>query len=547
MSKKETDYSIYLKEDSYIDSKAKNTNKNAKKTSNKKSNSASKSNSKKSLKSSAKSPAKNASKSGAKKVNSREIKSKSTFVERFKEFWMRKDNKPQKIAAVIGIILVLLILIGVGYAWSKLSLIDTNGEDDFAASDIDSDIDLSGMDSITDANSLNEFLVKWATNGGDLMQSKHVKNVLLIGKDSKSSLADSMILASVNDQTKQITLVSFYRDSYIYIQPNGKKASFGKLNAAYSRGGAQCVIETIQNNFKIKIDDYVMVDYSSFPKIIDALGGVDVNVTAKEANYLNATWQNWSLTGNPVSYKVGVNHLNGEKALMFCRIRELDSDVGRTERQRRVISSIIVSFKSAGVSKINAAVNELFPNIKTSMTRTEILSFAADAVSSGWLNYPMLQATMPPENMANGGYVGDQWVWIVDYEGSAYQLQELLYGKTNIEMSDDRVSPITLKPTAVTSVSTTKAPVVENSTTIAEKTTSVEEESTDLAEDMTGENYVSGENSSNLNGEEESTSDRYGLGDLFEDVANGKFPNSSDGENELTFPSISLPTSQYGR
>ena len=524
MSKKETDYSIYLQEDSYVDSKAKNTNKNAGKTSNKKSNSASKSNSKKTSKSPAKSPKKATSKAGPSKSNSGEIRSKSAFVERFKDFWTRKDNKPQKIAAVIGIILAILILIGVGYAWSKLSLIDTNGEDDFSASDIDSDIDLSEMDSITDANSLNELLVKWATNGGDLMQSKHVKNVLLIGKDSKSSLADSMILASVNDQTKQITLVSFYRDCYIYIQPEGKKPSFGKLNSAYSRGGAKCVINTIQNNFKIKIDDYVMVDYSSFPKIIDALGGVDVTVTAKEANYLNATWQNWSLTGNPVSYKAGVNHLNGEKALMFCRIRKLDSDIGRTERQRRVISSIITSFKSAGVSKINAAVNELFPNVKTSMTRTEILSFAADAVSSGWLNYPMSQATMPPEKMANGGYLGDQWVWIVDYEGSAYQLQELLYGKTNIELSDDRVSPITLKPTAVTSVSTTKAPVVEESTTIPEKTTAVEEESTSSTENITGE-IVSGEGTS---GEEESTSRDYGLGDLFDDIANGRFPDSSD-------------------
>ena len=416
-------------------------------------------------------------------------------------------------------------MIGVGYAWSKLSLIDTNGEDDFVASDVDSDFDLSGMDSITDANSLNELLMKWATNGGDLMQSKHVKNVLLIGKDSKSSLADSMILASVNEKTKQITLVSFYRDCYIYVQPKGKKPSFGKLNSAYSRGGAQCVIDTIENNFKIAIDDYVMVDYSSFPKIIDALGGVDVNVTAKEANYLNATWQNWSLTGNPVSYKAGVNHLNGEKALMFCRIRKLDSDVGRTERQRRVISSIITSFKSAGISKINAAVNELFPNVKTSMSRTEILSFAANAVSGGWLSYPMSQATMPPDSMANGGYVGDQWVWIVDYEGSAYQLQNLLYGQSNIEMSDDRVSPITLKPTAVTSVSTTAAPVVEESTTFAELTTLVEEESTSAIEDITGEGDASGESTS---GEEESTSGDYGLGDLFDDLVNGRFPDSSD-------------------
>lgn len=524
MANKETDYSVYMQEGSYYDPKkvmAASSKKSASKT---KAGSGKKSGASRKTGNTAKKK-----KSRMNKNDGNNIRSKSTFTERLKDFWTRKDNKKQKIAAVIGIILLLLLLIGGGYAWSKLSLIDTNGEDDFVASDVDSDFDLSDMDSITDANSLNELLMKWATNGGDLMQSKHVKNVLLIGKDSKSSLADSMILASVNEKTKQITLVSFYRDCYIYVQPKGKKPSFGKLNSAYSRGGAQCVIDTIENNFKIAIDDYVMVDYSSFPKIIDALGGVDVNVTAKEANYLNATWQNWSLTGNPVSYKAGVNHLNGEKALMFCRIRKLDSDVGRTERQRRVISSIITSFKSAGISKINAAVNELFPNVKTSMSRTEILSFAANAVSGGWLSYPMSQATMPPDSMANGGYVGDQWVWIVDYEGSAYQLQMLLYGDTNIEMSDDRVSPIALKPTAVTSVSTTAAPVVEESTTIAELTTLVEEESTSAIENITGEGDVSGEDTS---AEEESTSRDYGLGDFFEDILNGQFPDSSDEDEE---------------
>ncbi len=521
MANKETDYGVYMQEGSYFDPKKVRTASSSKGTSKTKTGSGKKSGASSKSRSTAKSAK---SKSKAKKNDSNNIRSKSTLMERFKDFWTRKDNKKQKIVVVIGIILLIIILIVGGYAWAKLSLIDTNGEDGFVEGDYESDIDLSDMDSITDANSLNELLMKWATNGGDLMQGKHVKNVLLIGKDSKSSLADSMILASVNEKTKQITLVSFYRDCYIYIQPEGKKPSFGKLNAAYSRGGAKCVIETIQNNFKIKIDDYVMVDYSSFPKIIDALGGVDVNVTAKEANYLNSTWQNWTLTGNPVSYKVGVNHLNGEKALMFCRIRKLDSDVGRTERQRRVISSIITSFKSAGISKINAAVNELFPNVKTSMSRTEILSFAANAVSGGWLSYPMSQATMPPDGMANGGYVGDQWVWIVDYEGSAYQLQNLLYGKSNIEMSDDRVSPITLKPTAVTSVSTTAAPVVEESTTKAEMTTLVEEESTSSLEDVTGDNDVTGEDMSN---EEESTSDHFGLGDLFEQL----FPELTTTEN----------------
>ena len=192
-----------------------------------------------------------------------------------------------------------------------------------------------------------------------------------------------------------------------------------------------------------------MVDTDSFPLLIDALGGVDVNVTEKEATYLNSTWREWSFTGNPVSFKSGMNHLNGEKALMFCRIRKLDSDVGRTERQRRVISAVMSSFKDASLSKINNAINTLLPNVKTSMSNSEMVSFATKAVSNGWLKYPISQETMPTESTGKTGTAGNgQSVWLIDYEAAAHELQMLLYGKSNIKLSEDRSSPISLKSTA---------------------------------------------------------------------------------------------------
>lgn len=372
-------------------------------------------------------------------------KEKLPLSSRIKNWWARRGKAQKVIIIIVAVILILAIIAGV-FVWSKLSLIkrdDFDGDEGITYEDIN----IEDMDSITDATSLNDYLKKWATNGGKKMSASYVKNVLLVGQ--RDGLTDSMMLISVNEKAKTVSMVSFYRDSWTYISPNGKKESFGKLNWAYGKGGVKCLVETIENDYKIKIDDYVMVDTDSFPLLIDALGGVDVNVTEKEATYLNNTWREWTFTGNPVSFKAGMNHLNGEKALMFCRIRKLDSDVGRTERQRRVISAVMTSFKDAGVSKVNNAINTLLPNVKTSMSNSEMLSFASKAVSNGWLKYPISQETMPTESTGKIGTAGNgQSVWLIDYEAAAHELQILLYGKSNINLSEERSSPISLKSTA---------------------------------------------------------------------------------------------------
>lgn len=362
---------------------------------------------------------------------------------------LRTKKKPRKkwsrtkkiVVSIICIILVLAIAAS-AFIYSKLNLIDTNGDDFLGTDTMENDIDANSIDSITNAAGLQDLLEKWATNGGDHMHSKYVKNVLLLGVDSDSKLSDTMMLASVNRRTQKISLVSFYRDSYTYIKTDSGKESFAKLNAAYSYGGADLVVKTIENNYKIDIDDYVMVDYNSFPQVIDALGGVTVNVTEKEANYLNKTWWRWTRTGKQISFNSGDMKMDGEHALMYARIRKLDSDVQRTERQRKVITAIMESFKNASASELNSAINTLFPNVKTSLSKKNILSYASLAVSEGWLNWTMEQQTMPPDDCCAAGYAGTQWIWICDYEGGAYVLQNLLYGETNITLADNRVSAL---------------------------------------------------------------------------------------------------------
>lgn len=343
---------------------------------------------------------------------------------------------------VLAILLALLIIAGTAlgiFVYRKLNLVGSNVDEYTGVEEVlTNDIDATAIDSITDANSLTALMKAWYLNGGEAMHSNNVKNILLIGIDSDSKLSDSMMVLSVNRLEKTLSLVSFYRDSYTYMETADGASAFAKMNAAYYYGGAEMVVDVIEKDYKIDIDDYALVGYDSFPALVDALGGVDVKVTKKEANYLNKTWKKWTRTGNKIQFKAGTMHMDGEHALMFARIRKLDSDINRTERQRRVITAIMTQFKNASVKQVNAAINAILPEIKTSMRKSQMLDLASDAVTQGWLKYPMTQAVMPPVEYCEEGYAGDQWIWICDYEGAAFELQTMLYGQSNITLADDR-------------------------------------------------------------------------------------------------------------
>ena len=327
-----------------------------------------------------------------------------------------KKKTGRKILAVVLALLILLgTILGI-FVYRKLNLIGSN-VDEYTGIEteeiLENDIDASAIDSITDAGSLTALMKAWYLNGGEAMHSKNVKNILLIGIDSDSKLSDSMMVLSVNRLEKTMSLVSVYRDSYTYVETETGASAFAKMNAAYYYGGAELVVDVI-------------------------LGGVDVKVTKKEANYLNKTWKKWTRTGKKIQFKAGTMHMDGEHALMFARIRKLDSDINRTERQRRVITAIMAKFKTASVKQVNAAINAILPEIKTSMRKSQMLDLASDAVTQGWLKYPLTQAVMPPVEYCKEGYAGEQWIWICDYEGAAFELQNMLYGQSNITLAEDR-------------------------------------------------------------------------------------------------------------
>lgn len=364
----------------------------------------------------------------------------SFWKERFVPFWTRNKKRNLKIfLGVLAVILVAAVVVGVLYVNNLLNLIgpeQSDGQKDGVEDQIYDEKDFAEIDGIKDANSLKELLKKWATNGGEKYSSRNVINVLLIGQDDGRS--DSMILASVNKKTDQITLASFFRDSYTHIKYKGEDR-YTKINAAYSWGGPDLLIETLENNFKIKIDHYVTVDFDNFSKAIDAVGGIYVEVQPYESDFIRRT-------SRYKNFPVGKNVLlNGDEALVFSRIRysDADSDISRTRRQRQVISALIKQTKSASIGQLNTLANKILPYVNTNMPKTDILSIGTQAIASGWMNYPINAITAPSDEFRKGSRINGTDFMIIDYQAAAHELQMALYGNSNIP-TGAHVSPFDL-------------------------------------------------------------------------------------------------------
>ncbi len=363
----------------------------------------------------------------------------------------RKRNLKAILSIVICLVLVIAAMAGT-YIRKMLSLINYNEGNDgdpnatFAteAPDYDEDISYEYMYDIESADSIKELVKQWATNGGEKLHSKNVINVLLIGEDNDdgSHRSDSMILASVNRKEKKITLCSFLRDSYTYMLINGEER-YDKTNHAYSWAGASKVMEVLSNNYKIKIDHYVSIDFASFEKVIDILGGVTVPITESEAAFMNRTTKVKGFeSGDQVT-------LNGKRALIYARIRKLDSEIERTRRQRNVIASVIHNIKASSISDINKAIETFLPYVTTNYRSSEIVSLANQALNENWLKYEVVGMFEPSDEFRAGvngfrTYTGYLDVWIVDYIKAAREVQIALYGNTNIRISDDHVSALDL-------------------------------------------------------------------------------------------------------
>ena len=308
----------------------------------------------------------------------------------------------------------------------------------------------------TDASeiaSLQDMIRKWYYNGTPC-SSTHVYNVLLVGEDTRGkdvldsgTRADSAIIASVNVDTKQITLTSVLRDAYTYFETkpgDESTGTFDKINAAMSRGDIDAYINCVERMYKINIDNYVIINFDAFESVIDELGGVTLELTSKEIREINnhpGTYGNVTIEKTFEGTK-GKIKLNGKQALAYCRIRHIDSDNARADRQKTTLMEIFDEVKGSSKTEMIRVVKKLLPYTKMDMGMDTVLNIASDAFSQGWMNYAIKMTSVPNyrinEKGAGGKYYG-AWMWKSDFPQDAYYLQYVLYGKSSITLAKTRV------------------------------------------------------------------------------------------------------------
>ena len=314
--------------------------------------------------------------------------------------------------------------------------------------------DVFAEDSAYDTYTMEDWLDSWQKKEGTLMYNDKIINVLLIGMDdpqgSTWGRSDSMIIVSIDTIHQKLKMTSIWRDTYGLIEVpkvDGHDASetHEKINGANYYGGPECVVDTIESLYKIRIDGYVMTTFSSFQDLIDAMGGIKVEVTENENNFLQQT--------APISWHASAGKevlLNGKEALVYSRIRKLDSDVNRAERQRKVMSAMLDKVGTLSTSDLFKTVTKYLDKgyVTTNFSTDDITGLGTKAVFGGWKDFEITQTSAPISNDIDpeytkyfwGGMYNGAWVWVVDIPQCAVDTQKFIYGESFCTLNEYRHS-----------------------------------------------------------------------------------------------------------
>lgn len=269
----------------------------------------------------------------------------------------------------------------------------------------------------------------------ELQHAEYIKNILLIGVDAREgeeaekTRSDTMMLVTIDTRNNQIKLTSFLRDMYLEI-PDYRE---DKLNAAQRHGGTQLLVDTLEYNFKIRIDNYMLVSFEMFTTIIDKLGGVDVEITEKEAKYINSKDHMSREDGFafPDTLSGGMQHFTGAQALWYSRIRYLDSDFMRTARQRKVISALVKKATQQQPTTLLSMAEEIMPMIRTDLTEDEIMNLGLHALT--YLQYDIVQQQIPAQDAYKSGKRRSQDVLLPDMDKNRSLLKTFIFEKAAVE------------------------------------------------------------------------------------------------------------------
>lgn len=314
------------------------------------------------------------------------------------------------IVSVFMAVLSVLMMTAGGYVWRTMSLIRT--DDDLMGEypeslPPDEGEDLSGETLTPEdmkASEVGQISVKG--NTGD------VTNLLLLGLDGRTSYrgcrSDTMMIVSINKRAKTIKLISLLRDTLITIPGRDRDGNglddYAKLNAAYAYGGFDLLSKTIEQNFRLKIDKYIGVNFVTFPIAVDAMNGVDIYMTSAEAAQVCTADQKkerWERGFKRIGTEDKVYSLNGYQALQYARIRKIDSDFNRTNRQRKVVEQLLIKAKSMSIGALNSILTQVLPEVITNMSGNELMGYAMNV--GAYANYTIDTSFHLPEDR---GYIG---------------------------------------------------------------------------------------------------------------------------------------------
>ena len=275
-----------------------------------------------------------------------------------------------KICRCILIVLLLsaiLIAALAVFLWGKLDLIQYADEVDHQVTesyDDEPQIDIDNMDLSDTVPVIPD---------AEVNSSVNVQNILLIGTDertidfSDAARADSIILVSIDRDHETVKLVSFERAVGVPILEGKYEGQYDLLTHIFRWGGSDLLVKTIEYCFRVEIDNYVRMNFSSVRNIVDSIGGIDISLTGAEAGAINE-----DLYDEAWVVSAGNNHLNGKEALSFARIRQIDSDWKRVERQRKVILAVVDKLKGSSLSTLNDLSDTVLPMVQTDLTKLEV-------------------------------------------------------------------------------------------------------------------------------------------------------------------------------
>lgn len=379
------------------------------------------------------------------------------LAERVKSLWERFLGLKLwiRIVAVLLVIVLALGLAAYGYFHSKYRLMKIS-DGKFSSTEVSAEGDTQDQLENEELQS-REIEEKQAIEAtGEIEEDQAVFNVLLIGTDDRTTefndnaRGDTCILLSINRKTNQVHLVSFERAIGVKI-PSGEYAGqWDWLTHMFWYGGPYLMTREIRENFKVDVTKYIRVNIRTFMELVDSVGGVDIDMTEAECNNINhpeGTFTAGNIKGMHVEKEVqqdlvpGVNHLNGATAMCYARLRAIDDDWHRVERQRKVILAAVENLKKMNVTELDQLLNNVLPLVQTNLTEADIASLIPEAGTFVNMDYDTITFPLKHTYGLMDGMCGRK-VLALDFETNSEELQNFLYGETTAEELNEKYGSV---------------------------------------------------------------------------------------------------------